>query len=32
MVYPNKNDGIKGGYTRTHLFNKMLQFVKENGL
>ena len=30
MVYPNKNHGIYGGYTRTHLFNKMLKFVKEN--
>lgn len=30
MVYPNKNHGIYGGYTRTHLYNKMLKFVKEN--
>ena len=30
MTYPNKNHGIYGGYTRTHLFNKMLKFVKEN--
>ncbi len=30
MVYPNKNHGIYGGYTRTHLYNKILKFVKEN--
>lgn len=30
MVYPNKNHGIYGGYTRTHLYNKMLAFVKDN--
>ena len=30
MTYPNKNHGIFGGYTRTHLYNKMLKFVKEN--
>ncbi len=30
MIYPNKNHGIFGGYTRTHLYNKMLKFVKEN--
>ncbi len=30
MTYPNKNHGISGGYTRTHLYNKMLKFVKEN--
>jgi dipeptidyl-peptidase-4 len=30
MVYPNKNHGIYGGYTRTHLYTKMLKFVKEN--
>jgi len=30
MTYPNKNHGIYGGYTRTHLYNKMLKFVKEN--
>jgi len=29
MVYPNKNHGIAGGYTRYHLFSKILQFVKE---
>ncbi len=28
-VYPNKNHGIAGGYTRYHLFSKMLNFVKE---
>ncbi len=30
MTYPNKNHGISGGLTRTHLYNKMLKFVKEN--
>ncbi len=30
MIYPNKNHGIAGGFTRYHLFSKMLKFVKEN--
>ncbi|MGZ3930480.1 MAG: S9 family peptidase, partial [Bacteroidia bacterium] len=30
MSYPNKNHGISGGYTRLHLFTKMLSFVKQN--
>jgi dipeptidyl-peptidase 4 len=30
MTYPNKNHGISGGLTRTHLYNKMLKFIKEN--
>ncbi|MCW3076542.1 MAG: dipeptidyl aminopeptidase/acylaminoacyl peptidase [Bacteroidetes bacterium] len=30
MIYPNKNHGISGGYTRYHIFNKILKFVKEN--
>jgi len=30
MTYPNKNHGIAGGLTRTHLYNKMLKFLKEN--
>ena len=30
MVYPNKNHGIYGGFTRTHLYNKVLKFVKDN--
>lgn len=30
MTYPNKNHGIYGGYTRAHLYTKMLKFVKEN--
>jgi len=30
MTYPNKNHSIFGGYTRTHLYHKMLKFVKEN--
>ncbi len=29
MIYPNKNHGIAGGFTRYHIFNKMLTFVKE---
>jgi len=27
MVYPNKNHGIYGGYTRLHLYNKMTNFI-----
>jgi dipeptidyl-peptidase-4 len=30
MTYPNKNHGIHGGYTRLHLYNKILNFVKQN--
>ena len=30
MIYPNKNHGIYGGYTRLHLYTKVLKFVKEN--
>ena len=30
MIYPNKNHGIYGGYTRLHIYSKMLKFVKEN--
>lgn len=30
MIYPNKNHGISGGYTRFHIYNKILKFVKEN--
>jgi dipeptidyl-peptidase-4 len=30
FVYPNKNHGIYGGYTRLHLFRKMTNFIKEN--
>ncbi|MFO8054856.1 MAG: S9 family peptidase [Bacteroidales bacterium] len=29
MLYPNKNHGIYGGYTRLHLFNKISEFIKE---
>ncbi|MEX1001325.1 MAG: S9 family peptidase [Crocinitomicaceae bacterium] len=29
FMYTNKNHGISGGYTRLHLFNKMLAFTKE---
>lgn len=30
FIYTNKNHGIYGGYTRLHLFNKMLNFTLEN--
>lgn len=30
FIYPDKNHGIYGGYTRLHLFNKMTEFIKEN--
>ncbi|MEZ7924788.1 MAG: S9 family peptidase [Flavobacteriales bacterium] len=30
FIYPNKNHGIYGGYTRLHLFTKMTNFIKEN--
>jgi dipeptidyl-peptidase 4 len=30
MIYPNKNHGIAGGYTRFHIYSKILKFVKEN--
>ncbi len=30
FMYPNKNHGIYGGYTRLHLFSKMEKFLKEN--
>ncbi len=30
MLYPNKNHGISGGYTRLHIFTKILKFTKEN--
>ncbi|PBQ32641.1 S9 family peptidase [Sphingobacteriaceae bacterium] len=30
MIYPNKAHGISGGYTRLHIYSKMLKFVKEN--
>jgi dipeptidyl-peptidase 4 len=30
MTYPDKNHGIYGGYTRLHLFTKILKFVREN--
>ena len=29
-IYPDKNHGIYGGNTRTHLFTKLTKFVKEN--
>ncbi|MCS5663228.1 MAG: S9 family peptidase [Flavobacteriales bacterium] len=30
FIYPNKNHGIYGGYTRLHLFTKMTNFIKQN--
>ena len=30
FIYPNKNHGIYGGYTRLDLFTKMTNFIKEN--
>ncbi len=27
MLYPNKNHGIHGGFTRLHLFNKITDFI-----
>ncbi|MEZ4924057.1 MAG: S9 family peptidase [Crocinitomicaceae bacterium] len=30
FIYTNKNHGIYGGYTRLHLFNKLLNFTLEN--
>ena len=30
FIYPNKNHGIYGGYTRLHLYTKMTNFIKEN--
>ncbi|AWA29595.1 S9 family peptidase [Flavobacterium magnum] len=29
-IYPDKNHGIYGGYTRIQLYNKMTNFIKEN--
>jgi len=29
-IYPDKNHGIYGGYTRIHLFNKMTDFIHDN--
>lgn len=30
FIYPDKNHGIFGGYTRYHLYTKMTEFLKEN--
>lgn len=30
MIYPNKNHGIGGGFTRLHIYSKILKFVTEN--
>ena len=29
-IYPDKNHGIYGGFTRLHLYNKMTNFIKSN--
>jgi dipeptidyl-peptidase 4 len=29
LVYPDKNHGIYGGYTRVHLYDKMTKYIKE---
>jgi dipeptidyl-peptidase-4 len=30
QIYPDKNHGIYGGYTRIQLFNKITNFIKTN--
>ncbi|MBU1717685.1 MAG: S9 family peptidase [Bacteroidetes bacterium] len=30
QMYPNKNHGIYGGYTRYHLFNRLTNYILEN--
>ena len=30
QLYPNKNHGIYGGYTRLHLYTKMTDFILKN--
>ena len=30
FAYPDRNHSIYGGITRVHLFNMMMDFVKEN--
>ncbi|HCA83523.1 MAG TPA: S9 family peptidase, partial [Flavobacteriales bacterium] len=30
FIYPNRNHGIYGGYTRLHLFTMMTNFVEKN--
>lgn len=30
FIYPNKDHGIYGGYTRLHLYTKMTQFILDN--
>lgn len=30
LIYPDKNHGIYGGYTRQHLFRKMTDFIQKN--
>ena len=30
LIYPDKNHGIYGGYTRQHLYQKMTDFIQKN--
>jgi dipeptidyl-peptidase-4 len=30
FIYPNRNHGIYGGYTRLHLYTKMTNYVLDN--
>jgi dipeptidyl-peptidase-4 len=30
MMYPDKNHGIYGGYTRLHLYTLMTKYIEEN--
>jgi dipeptidyl-peptidase-4 len=30
LIYPDKNHGINGGYTRQHLYRKMTDFIQKN--
>jgi dipeptidyl-peptidase-4 len=30
LIYPDKNHGIYGGYTRLHLYQKMTEFLKKH--
>ena len=30
LIYPDKNHGIYGGYTRQHLYRKMTDFIQKN--
>jgi len=30
LIYPDKNHGIRGGFTRQHLYGKMTEFIQKN--